>query len=197
MPRSTSDETNVSDASHNNQESFFSEVIKFALIALVIVLPIRLFVAQPFIVSGSSMVPTFKNGEYLIVDELTYRFETPDRGDVVIFRFPGDTKKFFIKRIIGLPGETVVITRGDISIINDMYPEGIPLEEGYIEEKSFESGRVELGPDEYFVMGDNRRQSSDSRSWGPLPDDLLIGRALVRLLPITSIDTFPGAYDLP
>jgi signal peptidase I len=174
------------------RESFFTELLKFVVIAAVIVLPVRIFVAQPFIVSGESMSPTFENGQYLIVDELTYRFNDPKRGDVVIFRYPRDPKEFFIKRIIGLPGETVVIAGGQVSV-QTTSGATVALDEPYV--KNAGNGRdttYTVGTDEYFVMGDNRPESSDSRVWGVLPEDNLIGRALVRLLPATQIGLFPG-----
>src|SRR3954471_8919762 len=87
----------------------WGELIRFAVIALIIVIPIRLFVIGPFIVSGSSMVPTFQNGNYLIIDKLSYRFSVPKRDDVIVFIPPVDSSKFYIKRVIGLPGETVDI----------------------------------------------------------------------------------------
>lgn len=175
--------------------SFFAEVIKFVLIAVFVVLPIRLYIAQPFIVSGSSMDPTFLNGEYLIVDEISYRFEDPQRGDVIVFRFPQDTSKFFIKRIIGLPGETVVLDGTTARIENDAHPEGFALDEAYLVNNSRNSLRITLADDEYFVMGDNRPASSDSRIWGPLSKDHIIGRALVRLLPVNKFNLFPGEHD--
>src|SRR5437870_1711033 len=99
-----------------HRENFFTELLKFIVIAFVIILPVRLFVAQPFIVSGASMVPTFQNGQYLVVDELTYHFAQPQRGDVIIFKYPRNPSQYFIKRIIGLPGETVSVRSGDIYI---------------------------------------------------------------------------------
>ena len=89
------------------EKSLLLEVLQFLLIAAFIVLPIRLFIAQPFVVNGESMVPNFDTGQYLIVDQLSYHFEHPQRGDVIVFKYPYDTSKFFIKRVIGLPGETV------------------------------------------------------------------------------------------
>lgn len=176
-------------------QSFFNEFIKFALIALLIVLPIRLFIAQPFIVSGASMHPTFKNGEYLIVDEISYRFQNPERGDVIVFKFPEDPSKFFIKRIIGLPNETIEIVRGSVFITNEENPEGFQIEENYILNKSFETSSFQTKEGEYFVMGDNRIASLDSRSWGPLPENLVKGVAFLRLLPISKISIMPGADE--
>ncbi|MDB5225089.1 MAG: signal peptidase signal peptidase [Candidatus Adlerbacteria bacterium] len=176
-----------------NSDSFFTELLKFVVVAAVIVLPVRLFVAQPFIVSGESMDPTFKNGQYLIVDELTYRLEDPKRGDVVIFRYPRNPSEFFIKRIIGLPGETVTIQDGTVSVMG-ADGSAVALNEPYV--KNIGNGRdssYPLGADEYFVMGDNRPESSDSRIWGVLPRENMIGRALVRLLPVGDAGVFPGS----
>jgi signal peptidase I len=161
----------------------FWEMVRFIFIILIIVIPFRIFIAQPFIVSGSSMFPTFHNGEYLIVDEISYRFKEPKRDDVVVFKYPNDTKKFFIKRIIGLPGETININGSDVTIINDSHSAGLKLEEPYVENKSSNEMSLKLEKDEYFVMGDNRSGSSDSRFWGPVKKDLLIGRAFLRLFP--------------
>ncbi len=126
------------------------------------------------------MDPTFKNGEYLIVDQLTYRLENPERGDVIIFRYPKDETKYYIKRIIGLPHETVKSNGGKITIINAENPDGFTLLEPYLQNKSFDSFNITLG-EEYFVLGDNRPESSDSRYWGPLKENFIIGRPIVRL----------------
>lgn len=169
------------------------EIIQFAVIALIIVLPIRMFIAQPFIVSGASMEETFHTGEYLIVDQVDYHFEAPVRGDVIVFRYPRDPSKFFIKRVIGLPGDTIAIDGNVVTIKNSEFPEGITLDEPYI--KSMEPTthlEEKLGDREYFVMGDNRDQSSDSRIWGVLQQENIIGRALVRLFPVNEIGLFPG-----
>jgi signal peptidase I len=180
------------DQKKKSPNSFFSDVFRFALIAFFIVLPIRLFIAQPFVVSGASMVPTFHTGEYLIVDELSYHLGKPERGEVIIFRFPQNTSTFFIKRVIGLPGERVLIENGIVTIFNDAHPEGLTLEESYIEKPSNDFHSVTLADDEYFVLGDNRRSSSDSRIWGALEEHYIVGRALFRLLPPTQMDIFPG-----
>lgn len=170
----------------------FLEIIKFAAIALIIVIPIRTFVAQPFVVSGESMFPTFHDGEYLIVDELSYSFNEPHRGEVIIFRYPNDTKRFFIKRIIGLPNEEVKIKNGGITIINKENPNGFTLDELYINERFDTTESFKTGDGEYFVMGDNRNKSSDSRTWGVLQNKLIIGRAYLRLLPFDKISYLPG-----
>jgi signal peptidase I len=168
------------------------EIIKFAILALVIVIPIRLYIAQPFIVSGDSMVPTFHDKEYLIVDEISYHLGTPNRGDVVIFKYPNDPSRYFIKRIIGLPGETVTVKNDVITVINADHPSGIPIKEPYIVEETFGDTTVVLDNEEYFVLGDNRGASSDSRMWGALPEDNIVGRAFVRLFPVRAFAFHPG-----
>jgi len=170
------------------------ELIKYALIALIIVVPIRMFVAQPFVVSGDSMFPTFHDGEYLIVDELSYIIGNPERGEVIIFRYPNDTKRFFIKRIIGMPNEEIKIQNGEVTIINKENPDGFTLTEPYIDEKFNTTTSFKTGADEYFVLGDNRNRSSDSRVWGTLPSKLIVGRAYLRLLPFKEISYLPGYY---
>lgn len=173
----------------------FWELLRFIFVAIIIVLPIRMLVAQPFIVSGSSMFPTFKDNQYLIVDQISYRFEEPARGDVVIFRYPLDPSKFFIKRVIGMPNEVVTITKGVITITT-ADDKGLTLDEPYLEadRESRDTLSVELKDDEYFVMGDNRIASSDSRAWGVLPRKNIVGRALLRLLPVDTLDVHPGEY---
>ncbi|MFO0718793.1 MAG: signal peptidase I [Candidatus Paceibacterota bacterium] len=176
------------------QSGFFMEIVKFTTIAVIIVVPFRLFIAQPFVVNGASMDPTFDTGEYLIVDQVTYKFEAPERGSVVIFKYPKDTTKFFIKRIIGLPGETVEISGTKVKIKNNEHPDGIILDEPYvaINHEKQDSMTVTLKNNEYFVMGDNRSGSSDSRMWGPVNENLITGRPFVRLLPLQKIGLFPG-----
>ena len=177
------------------KEHPFWELLRFAVLAFLIIIPIRTFIAQPFIVSGSSMYPTFQDGNYLIVDQISYRFEDPNRGDIIVFRFPKDKKKFFIKRIIGLPNESIKIDGSKITIMNDNHPDGFDLNEQYVKNLAFDNMTVVLGNDEFFVMGDNRSSSSDSRSWGNVKENLIIGHVLLRLLPINQIGIFPGEYE--
>ena len=171
------------------------EYVKFLLIVAAIVLPIRFYIAQPFVVSGESMFPTFKDGQYLIVDQLSYNLGTPHRGDVAIFKFPQDTSKFFIKRVIGLPGETVEIKGSEVFITPQGSTEKIKLTETYVDMKRDVYETTTLKDDEYFVMGDNRLQSYDSRFWGPLNEKYLIGRAYLRLLPVENINYLPGLAE--
>ena len=175
---------------------FFKELLKFILIAFLVVVPFRYFVAQPFIVNGASMTPTFLPGEYLIVDQISYKtLKSPERGEIIIFHYPKDHSKYFIKRIIGLPNETVKIDGTQITIINKANPEGFNLKEDYILYTKDDSLEVTLGNDEYFVMGDNRASSSDSRVWGPLKKELVVGRPLVRLIPFSRLQVFPGRHE--
>ncbi len=177
-------------------ENQLVEIIRFSVIALLIVIPIRMFVAQPFIVSGASMETTFHTGEYLIVDQVSYHIEPPARGDVIIFHYPKDPSKYFIKRVIGLPGETVIIEGSKVTIQNKENPNGFVLNEPYIKSMLDDNSMSEkLGNHEYFVMGDNRDESSDSRSWGVLQEGGIVGRAFVRLFPPSTIGTMPGAID--
>ncbi len=171
------------------------ETIRFIVIALIIVIPIRMFVAQPFIVSGASMDPTFATGQYLIVDEISYRLNEPTRGDVVIFKYPLNPKQYFIKRLIGMPGETVTVNeQGQVFIKDASGKTTITMKEPYVEFMKSDSVNQTLGPNEYFLMGDNRAGSFDSRVWGPVKRNFIIGRAFLRLFPITKVDVLPGEY---
>ncbi len=175
----------------------FRDTLTFLILAVIIVIPIRLFLAQPFVVEGASMHPTFESGDYLIVDELVYHFETPRRGEIIVFRLPGDPKKFLIKRVIGLPGETVRIDHGVVSIIT---PAGatLKLSEPYVvAEDATYTNDTTLGQDQYFVLGDNRPVSSDSRVWGILPRANIIGRVDARLLPANEFGFLPGLSHQP
>lgn len=177
----------------SNKDSIFWEIVKLVFIVVVVVLPIRIYIAQPFIVSGSSMDSTFHSGDYLIIDEISYRFNAPSRGDVIVFRYPGDPSKFYIKRILGLPGETVEIKNSKVAV-STAEGEKI-LNEPYIQGTTAPDNKWRLADKEYFVMGDNRMYSSDSRMWGPLKENLIIGRALVRLWPLTAVAALPGFYQ--
>ncbi len=172
------------------KDSFFVETIKLVVLALLIVLPIRYFIFQPFFVQGSSMYPNFEDRDYLIVDELSYRFREPQRGEVIIFKYPKDLSQLFIKRIIGLPGETIEIKEGKVFITKNS--ETRPLEEDYVSSNNQTLGniRVKLDKNEYFVLGDNRMFSSDSRRWGSVPEDYIVGKAYLRAWPFDSVTVF-------
>ena len=167
---------------------------KVILLALVIALPLRYFIAQPFIVKGQSMEPSFEDREYLVIDELTYQFREPQRGEVVVFRYPNNPKEFFIKRIIGMPGETIVIKNGQILIKSGSEAnEPFFLQEDYLPSdlKTFPEKEYVLDKVQYLVLGDNRRNSSDSRSWGPLDKKFITGRAFFRAWPPSKFGLIP------
>lgn len=190
------DETQMNPEESPKTTTFMTgvwETLRYAIIAAIIIIPIRTFVAQPFIVSGNSMYPTFHNGEYLIVDELSKYVGEYRRGDVVILRYPVDPSKYFIKRIVGLPGETVAIRNGAVTISGGKLEKPIALGEPYVKNTKDEDLSRTLTNEEYFVMGDNRAQSSDSRIWGPVPAHLMDGKALLRLFPFTAIAWKPGS----
>ncbi|MDO8623889.1 MAG: signal peptidase I [bacterium] len=172
---------------------WLKDLFTLALLIVLVVLPLRAFVISPFVVDGESMHPTFQNLDYLIIDEISYRFESPKRGEVIVFRYPLNPSIFYIKRVIGLPGETVSINHGAISI-KDASGLLQTLAEPYVAtEDATYSKSVTLGSGEYFVMGDNRPNSSDSRVWGPLPEKDIVGRVFLRLLPFSQASFFPGA----
>jgi signal peptidase I len=172
----------------------FFEFIRFIVIAAAIVIPLRAYVAQPFIVSGSSMSPTFESGEYLVIDELSYHFRAPLRGEVAVLRYPRNPTKFFIKRIIGLPGETVEGKGGEV-LVTTADGDILSLDDSRIAYPSRDDFSRVLGEKEYFVMGDNRAASLDSRAWGPVKEELIKGRALVRLYPFTRLSFLPGYFN--
>lgn len=176
--------------------SFVLDLVKIVVISLAIIIPVRYFLIQPFYVQGSSMEPNFHSSEYLIIDEISYRFNNPERGDVVVFKYPRNPEEFFIKRIIGLPGEELKFKEGDIYVYNDVYEHGVKLREKYLPSSSktmgrdSESGTIELGENEYYVLGDNRNSSRDSRSFGPIKESMIVGRVLLRGWPLDKIGLF-------
>ncbi|HPX64617.1 MAG TPA: signal peptidase I [bacterium] len=172
----------------------FLEIVKIVVISAAIVIPIRLFIVCPFYVQGASMEPNFYDREYLLVDEISYRFREPERGEVVVFRYPEDPREYFIKRIIGLPGETLKIDNGGVYLLDKSTNSWTKLAESYLVSDSntltFEAQQVTLGPDEFFVLGDNREHSRDSRYFGPLNRRYLIGRVMFRGLPLKRVQFF-------
>ncbi len=174
-------------------KGLLKDLFTLAFLIVVVVIPIRVFIISPFVVDGESMHPTFENLDYLIVDEAIYDVQAPARGDVIVFRYPLNPSVFYIKRIIGLPGETVSIVRGNVTITTTGGTD-ITLNEPYIVyEDATYTKKVTLGAGEYFVMGDNRPNSSDSRVWGTLPRKDIIGRVDLRILPLNKSGFFPGA----
>lgn len=174
-------------------KSLLKDLFTLAFLIVVVVIPIRVFIISPFVVDGESMHPTFENLDYLIVDEILYAFKSPERGEVIVFRYPVNPSVFYIKRVIGLPGETVSIVRGNVTITT-VEGSKITLDEPYkVNEDATYTKKVSLNADEYFVMGDNRPNSSDSRTWGALPKKNIVGRVDLRLLPVKLSSFFPGA----
>ena len=178
------------------KESYLSLAL-YTLVALGLAILIRVFVAEPFVVDGTSMLNTFQNYNYLIVDRITYDFSPPQRGDIVVLELPQETSRDLIKRVIGLPGDTVDIsgTQPTITIYNSQYPDGCVLNEPYVDPANYGGPtdiRVTLGDDQYYVLGDNRDVSADSRTWGILPGSDIVGRVLIRLYPFNEIGIFPG-----
>ncbi len=164
-----------------------TDVVRILVISLAIVLPIRYFIVQPFVVRGASMEPNFEDREYLIIDEASYYLREPRRGEVVVFRYPKDPRQYFIKRIVGLPGETVEIRQGRIFVANSEFPSGFAIVEEYLDSSdrfTAPEGTTVLGEREYFVLGDNRDASSDSRAWGALERGHIVGRAFLRAWPV-------------
>lgn len=169
--------------------SFIWELAKIIIIALVIVIPIRYLIFQPFFVKGQSMEPNFENGDYLIIDEITYKFRAPERGEVIVFKYPNDLSQRYIKRIIGLPGETVEIDNSQIEISNKEGNKTLLNESEYLPSSIYTPGTIKftLADGEYFVMGDNRPASSDSRRWGAVPRQDIVGRVLLRAFPFAAL----------
>lgn len=172
---------------------FAAELIKIIVIAFAIIIPIRFYILQPFYVKGASMEPNFHDNEYLIIDELSYRLHDPQRGDVVVLHNPSQPSEFLIKRIIGLPGERLTINDGEVTIFNQTHPDGATLNESnYLPAGVLTFGHLDvtLGASEYYVLGDNRPASLDSRIFGPVQRSQIIGRTALRAWPIYRARTF-------
>lgn len=177
---------------------FFLELIKVAILAAVTIGLVRYFLFKPFYVKGQSMEPNFMEHDYLIIDELSYRFHTPERGDVIVFQAPTVPGEFYLKRVIALPGERVKIENNKIVVYNETFPQGVVMNEDYLSEPTVgATALTTLGPDEYFVLGDNRDASYDSRRFGPIKRDAIIGRTWVRGWPVSRVSIFPEVtYNL-
>jgi len=167
-------------------------VAEIVLVSVVTVFLIRSFLIQPFLVSGASMEPNFTSSNYLLVDEVTYLLRDPQRGEVIVFKYPNDPSTYYIKRVIGLPGERVEVKGGSVYVFSQDGAKKIFSEENYLPSGLKTSGfvSVQLSEEEYFVLGDNRNYSYDSRSWGKLGRENIIGLARLRLLPITQAKVF-------
>lgn len=174
-----------------NTALFFLELVKIAVLAGITIGLVRYFIFKPFYVEGQSMDPAYHEKEYLIIDEISYRFREPERGEVVVLRAPTIEKDFYLKRIIGMPGERVKVENDKIIIYNNENSQGVVLEEIYLEDKTTPGETtVTLASDEYFVMGDNRRASFDSRRFGPVKKEAIIGRTWLRGWPIDRVTLF-------
>jgi signal peptidase I len=175
---------------------FIFEMVKVAIISLAIILPVRYFLIQPFYVKGASMEPNFYDHEYLIIDEVTYRFNEPKRGDIVVFRYPNNPSQYFIKRVIGLPGEKVRIEDNQVLIADADSADFSVLEEPYLGEGVITSvpmrgySNVKLGEDEYYLLGDNRERSLDSRAFGLVEEEFIVGRTWLRGWPFNRLTVF-------
>ncbi|HPN14541.1 MAG TPA: signal peptidase I [bacterium] len=198
LERNKQKDDDISPSSSKAALKFFLELVQVVAISLAIIIPVRYFLVQPFFVKGASMEPNFFDHEYLIIDELSYRFREPDRGDIVVFHYPNDPKNYFIKRVIALPGETVEIIDGQVKVYNDQYPNGIVLDErAYLDDiYTAQTRRETLKANEYFVLGDNRASSLDSRYFGPISEDVVVGRVWVRGWPFDRWKIFsPPNYN--
>lgn len=202
-------ESNIPESEYQGVGGFILEIIKIVILAFLIIVPVRVFLFQPFFVQGASMEPNFEDKEYLIVNELGYKetdfnvsgkniftvkpFREIKRQQVVVFRYPVDPSKFFIKRVIGLPGEKVEIKNNTVTIFNKDNPNGFVLDESaYLSKSVVTNGdmSITLGTNEYFVMGDNRRFSSDSRVWGPVNEKFIMGTVVLRAWPLNRIEIY-------
>jgi signal peptidase I len=170
------------------------ETVKVVVISLAIIIPVRYFLIQPFYVKGSSMESSFYDHEYLIIDEISYRFRAIERGEVIVFRYPLNPQEYFIKRVIALPGEGVQIKDAKVIIYNDEYPGGLVLKESYLDKNTSTysnlDNKIILADNEYFVMGDNRTASKDSRSFGPVNQSFITGRVFLRGWPFNRMAVF-------
>jgi signal peptidase I len=205
-------EVNIEESASYGVGGFFMEIVKIFFLALIIIIPIRVFIFQPFFVQGASMEPSFDNGQYLIVNEIGYKktdigiddlkiatlspFRKLERGDVIVFRYPKDPRQFYIKRVIGLPEESVEIKDGKVYIHNDQWPQGKMMNEDYLgvdvitQTQDINGFKKIVGKDEYFVMGDNRPNSSDSRIWGTIQNSDVIGKVLLRAWPFNKMHLY-------
>jgi len=172
---------------------FVWDLVKVVCISLAIIVPIRYFLIQPFYVKGASMEPSFYDHEYLIINEITYRFNEPIRGDIVVFKYPKDPSQFFIKRVVGLPGEKVEVKNGYVFVYTEEGEKKYLLNEhDYLPQTTKTTGDRQwlLEDNEYYVMGDNREHSFDSRTFGPVQESYIVGKVWLRGWPLDRLTVF-------
>lgn len=182
----------------NTWQSELWDLVRTLIIFASIYFIIKAYIAQPFLVRGRSMEQTFSDGDYLIVDELTYNFADPKRSDIVVFHTEfiegGKESEYYIKRVIGIPGDRIVIADGEVFLYKNNTNTPTKLDEPYLIEglRTVAQDKVDvlLGEQEYFVMGDNRGNSSDSRYWGPVKKSYIVGKPIIRLFPLNTIQLF-------
>ena len=162
---------------------YFGEIIESVAIAVILAVVIRFFLFQPFYIPSGSMEPTLKPDDRIIVNKFTYRFSQPKRGDVMVFKYPRDPKRDFIKRVVGLPGENLEIKDSVVYINKKAVPQ--PFLDPGLRFGSF--GPVDIPDGNYFMMGDNRNNSEDSRVWGTLPRENIVGKAMFIYWPLSRI----------
>jgi len=184
--------------------NFFLEIAETAILAILIFLALYLFLVRPHQIRGDSMLPNFRNGEYLLTEMVSYNLlkKEPQRGEVVVFRSPEQPNLDFIKRVVALPNEKIKLENGRVFIINQEHPEGFLLEEDYLEEGTVTEGRRTIkdgevfstGDNGYVVMGDNRERSSDSREWGVIGKENIIGKVWLRYWPPEAVALIKPAF---
>jgi len=175
---------------------FLMEIMETVVFVGSLFIVVYLFVVQPNQIKGASMEPTFYNGNYIFTSKITYRLRKPERGDIVVFHSPRNKDIEYIKRIIGIPGDTILIKAPTV------YVNGKPLSEPYISAQTTlipgnfveEGVPVEVPEDKYFVMGDNRPRSSDSREFGPVPSSSIVGLVFFRYFPADKIGSIPNPF---
>jgi signal peptidase I len=178
---------------------FVSDILLSTVGVVAVVILIRFIIVSPFQVNGGSMLDNLHDGDYIIVDKLSYDFSAPQRGDIIVLIPPTDTETYYVKRIIGLPGEKIEFNNGQVLIHNDRYPDGFKLNEPYLSKDNRETYLpnrenriIEIPKDHYFVMGDNRNGSNDSRQWGTLHRHNIEGCARLIVLPIKDTQLLHG-----
>jgi signal peptidase I len=168
------------------------EIIETLALTLIIFVVIH-FTVQNYMVDGTSMQPGLNNSQYVLVNKLAYLFHAPERGDVIVFHWPKDTTKDLIKRVIGIPGDVIVIDKTTVQV------NGVLLNEPYVKSPFNPVGiNLVIPPNDYFVMGDNREVSDDSRDWGVVPKSYIIGKAVLVYWPLNSlhfIDTYQSVFN--